>query len=261
MKLATVRKVVTAAGALAALTLISLVGAKYWLYAPSVPALRSAPVTLEAKPSTGAGFDFPLLKEPRPLPELRFVSVEGRTLSIADFQGKLVLLNIWATWCVPCRREMPTLDRLQAKLGGPDFEVVALSIDRAGVEVVKKFYDEIAIKNLKICMDSALMATRTLKVVGLPTTLLIDKDGRETGRLIGPAEWDTPEMVSFLRKRITKTNSSRAPADIESAQFGLTRKDTRTGDPREPGRRGYLDETRWRLEEPVGNGKVVHVFL
>ena len=219
MNLTTVRKVVTAASALAALTMISLVVAKYWLYAPSVPALRSAPVTLETKPSTGAGFDFPLLKEPRPLPELRFVSVEGRTLSIADFQGKLVLLNIWATWCVPCRREMPTLDRLQAKLGGLDFEVVALSIDRAGVEVVKKFYDEIAIKNLKVYMDSSLMATRTLKVVGLPTTLLINRKGREIGRLIGPAEWDTREMVAFLRNQIAEAKKSQASAGFQIVNY------------------------------------------
>ena len=119
MNLTTVRKVVTAPILLATLTLIFLAVAKYWLYAPSNPEVRSAPVTLEAKLSTGAGFSFTLLEEPRPLPELRFVDGEGRALTIADFRGKLVLLNIWATWCVPCRREMPTLDRLQAKLGGP----------------------------------------------------------------------------------------------------------------------------------------------
>ena len=217
MKLATVRKMVTAAGALAALTMISLVGAKYWLYAPSVPVLPAGTeMTVDS---------FAIHDNPKPVPGLKFVREDGSPHTLEDFRGKVVLLNIWATWCVPCRREMPTLDRLQAKLGGPDFEVVALSIDRAGVEVVKKFYDEIAIKNLKIYMDSKLKATRTLKVVGLPTTLLIDRRGRETGRLIGPAEWDTPEMVSFLRKRITKTNSSRARADIQSAKFGPTRKD------------------------------------
>jgi len=100
---------------------------------------------------------------------------------------------------------MPTLDRLQAKLGGPGFEVVALSIDRAGPTAVRKFYEEIGIKSLAIYIDGSGKATRTLKVVGLPTTLLIGADGREIGRLVGPSEWDAPEMVSFLRKHIKET--------------------------------------------------------
>lgn len=226
MKLATGRKVLIAASILASLTLISLVVAKYWLFAPSVPTLPAgAEKTVDS---------FAIHDKPEPLPELKFVREDGSPLTLEDFRGKVVLLNIWATWCVPCRREMPTLDRLQDNLGGPDFVVVALSIDREGVAVVKKFYDEITIKNLKIYVDITGKATRTLKVIGLPTTLLIDKDGREIGRLIGPAEWDTPEMVSFLRKRITKSNSSRVPADVQSAQFSPTRKDaglTAAGNP------------------------------
>ncbi|MDA1089803.1 MAG: TlpA disulfide reductase family protein [Proteobacteria bacterium] len=218
MNFTKVRKVVTAASALAALVLIPLVVAKYWFYAPPNPEAQPAPVAVEAKPSTGTEFSFPLLDEPRTLPELRFLDGEARALTLSDFQGKLVLLNIWATWCVPCRREMPTLDRLQAKLGGPDFEVVALSIDRGGVEAVNKFYNEIAIKNLKTYIDSALKATRTLKVVGLPTTLLIDNDGREIGRLVGPAEWDTPEMISFLRKQINKPDKTRGQSVKRSAR-------------------------------------------
>jgi thiol-disulfide isomerase/thioredoxin len=145
---------------------------------------------------------FAVHEAPKPVPELAFQRGDGSPATLNDFRGKVVLLNIWATWCVPCRREMPTLDRLQARLGGPGFEVVALSIDRAGVEVVRKFYGEIAIKNLPIYIDRAGKATRTLKVAGLPTTLLIDDAGGEIGRLVGPAEWDAPEMVSFLRRHI-----------------------------------------------------------
>ena len=226
MKLATVRKVLTVATALVALTVISLVVAKYWLYAPSVPALPAgAEKTVDS---------FAIHDNPKPVPELMFVQEDGSPLTLEVFRGKVVLLNIWATWCAPCRREMPTLDRLQDNLGGPDFVVVALSIDREGVAVVKKFYDEIAIKNLKIYVDSTGKATRTLKVIGLPTTLLIDGEGREIGRLIGPAEWDTPEMVSFLRKRITKTSSLQAPADNQSAQVGPTRKDAGSSTGRVP---------------------------
>ena len=158
---------------------------------------------------------FAVHEAPKPVPELAFQRGDGSPATLNDFRGKVVLLNIWATWCVPCRREMPTLDRLQAKLGGPGFEVVALSIDRAGVEVVRKFYGEIAIKNLPIYIDSAGKATRTLKVVGLPTTLLIGADGGEIGRLVGPAEWDAPEMVAFLRKHVGETPRS-GPVDPTS---------------------------------------------
>lgn len=216
MNLRTVRKAVTAASMLAALTLISLVAIKYGLRAPSVPEIRSAPIALEAKPSTGAEFSFSLLEESRPLPELQLVDGEGRALTTADFRGKLVLLNIWATWCVPCRREMPTLDRLQARLGGPDFEVVALSIDREGVAAVTAFYEELGLEALRVYVGHPTNAARDLGIVGIPTTLLVDRKGRETGRLVGPAEWDSPEMISFLGEQIAKANRSRTSAAIQS---------------------------------------------
>ena len=216
MNLTTIRKVVATASMLAALTMISLVIAKYWFYAPPNPEARSALVTLEAKPSARSGFSFTLLEEPRALPELRFVEGDGRALTIADFRGRLVLLNIWATWCVPCRREMPTLDRLQAKLGGPDFEVLALSIDRQGLPVVKAFYEELGLEALRVYVDASTNATRDLGIVGIPTTLLVDRKGGEMGRLVGPSEWDSPEMISFLGEHITKANRPRTSAAVRS---------------------------------------------
>lgn len=140
----------------------------------------------------------PLHDTPRAVPEIAFTDGEGEPLTLDAWQGKIVLLNIWATWCGPCRAEMPTLDRLQAHLGGDRFEVVALSIDRAGVRVVAKFFEKIAIEHLRIFIDDSGKAARDLKVVGLPATLLIGRDGRELGRLVGPAEWDTPEMIAFI---------------------------------------------------------------
>jgi thiol-disulfide isomerase/thioredoxin len=139
---------------------------------------------------------------PVPVPEIGFEDGDGRRRSLADFSGKVVLLNIWATWCAPCRKEMPTLDRLQAKLGGPDFEVVALSVDRAGPDIVKKFFTEIGIERLALNIDTSSKAMFAIGTVGLPATLLIDRDGKEIGRLIGPAEWDAPDMVDFIRGRI-----------------------------------------------------------
>jgi thiol-disulfide isomerase/thioredoxin len=148
---------------------------------------------------------FSLHDAPRPLPEIRFESGDGKAMSLADFRGSVVLLNLWATWCAPCRREMPTLDRLQAALGGPDFQVAALSIDRKGLPVVREFYAELGLERLSIYVDETGAAQRALSVLGLPTTLLVDREGNEVGRLLGPAEWDDPEMVAFLRDYVQHT--------------------------------------------------------
>lgn len=137
---------------------------------------------------------------PRPLPEVSFTDGEGRAMTLSAFEGKVILLNIWATWCVPCREEMPTLDNLEAKLGGADFQVVALSIDQGGVAPVRDFYAEIGLRNLKIYIDDQMRAPPLLGVVGIPGTLLIDREGREIGRKLGPAEWDSEEVVAEIRR-------------------------------------------------------------
>ncbi|MFC3003889.1 TlpA family protein disulfide reductase [Falsiroseomonas tokyonensis] len=142
------------------------------------------------------------LDSPRPVPDLRFVTAEGRILTLEDFRGRAVVLNIWATWCVPCRVEMPALDRLQAALGSDGFEVVALSIDRGGPPAVEVFYKEIGLRSLNIYVDPTGAASRALNAVGIPTTLLIDRDGREVARKIGPAEWDSPELVGAIRRHL-----------------------------------------------------------
>lgn len=156
-----------------------------------------------------AGKEFTWHDPPKPVPNLTFENGAGAPQSLADFRGKMVLLNIWATWCAPCRREMPTLDRLQARLGGPDFEVVALSIDRAGIPVVKKFYEELGLKALGVYVDKTSRTTQELGVVGLPTTLLLDRAGHELGRLIGPAEWDSPAMIDLFRRHLEQRADRR----------------------------------------------------
>ena len=142
---------------------------------------------------------FALHDMPQSVINVRYLTEDGSRGDMEDFRGKVILVNVWATWCVPCREEMPTLDALQAELGGDRFEVVALSIDRAGSPVVRRFYDEIGIANLRMYVDKTMLSMTALRTVGLPTTILIDAQGRELGRLVGPAEWDDPEMVSFLR--------------------------------------------------------------
>ena len=166
---------------------------------------------------------FAVYESPRPLPDIQFENGQGEAMSLADFRGKVVLLNIWATWCAPCRREMPTLERLQADLGGPDFEVVALSIDRQGRQVVEDFYRELGLRQLRIYIDSSGKAPRELSAPGVPTTLLIDREGKEVGRLLGPAEWDSPEMVAFIRGQIQRpSGASLHRASDEQLAAGRT---------------------------------------
>lgn len=136
-----------------------------------------------------------------PLPEIRFQDASGNSRSLADFRGRAVLLNLWATWCVPCRKEMPSLDRLQAQLGGPAFEVVALSIDRSP-QAVREFYQQYGIRALALYIDPSTEVTSTLGTVGLPTTVLVDGEGRELWRRVGPAEWDAPAEVAEIRKHL-----------------------------------------------------------
>ena len=169
-----------------------------------VAVLALAAGYLVARPTTDGASrpaTMTLHEAPRELPELRFVGAEGNAVApvaLSDFRGRTVLLNLWATWCPPCVDEMPMLDALQATLGGPGFEVVALSVDRGGVDPVRAFYERTGVRRLGVYVDPSAMALDELDAVGLPTTVLIDPEGREIGRLIGPAAWDSPEMVAFL---------------------------------------------------------------
>jgi len=155
-----------------------------------------------ASAPTANSLDLSMFDRPRDLPEIHFADADKGELTLADFRGKVVLLNIWATWCVPCRKEMPALDRLQGLLGGDDFVVVPLSIDRKGVEAVKPFYEELGLQKLGIYVDASGAASRALAAPGVPTTLLINREGREVARKMGAAEWDGPDMVALIRRQI-----------------------------------------------------------
>jgi thiol-disulfide isomerase/thioredoxin len=138
------------------------------------------------------------------LPPLRFNDLQGNALGLEDFRGRVVVLNLWATWCAPCREEMPALDRLQAQLDPAEAVVVALSVDRAGAERVQRFVDEIGITRLTIVHDPKAQAARQLKLPGLPATILVDREGREAGRLLGIAEWDSPQALALVRALIER---------------------------------------------------------
>ena len=141
--------------------------------------------------------DFVTLKNPRPAPDYAFSGPSGKSLVFGDFRGKVVLLNFWATWCPPCLEEMPSLDRLQGRLGGDRFEVLALSLDDSRY-IVNKFFAEFGIDHLAIYMDIGENAMQVFAVGGLPTSLIIGPEGNLLGGLAGPAEWDSAEAEALM---------------------------------------------------------------
>ena len=144
-------------------------------------------------------------EKPRDRINETFRDLYGNPLTLADYSGKVVLLNIWATWCPPCRAEMPSLDRLAGAMAGEDFAVIPLSTDRAGVERVAQFYRDIQIENLDVMHDRSGKVARQAGVLGLPVTLILDRQGREIARILGDADWDSPDAQSILRRVIEIT--------------------------------------------------------
>ncbi len=135
-----------------------------------------------------------------PLPEFSFTDGDGARKGLADFAGRGVVLNLWATWCPPCVAEMPALDRLQAAVAAEGITVLPLSSDRGGAAQVRPFYAARGIARLGVWLDPAGAAGRALGARGLPTTVLVDGRGRERARLEGAAEWDAPEMLAAIRR-------------------------------------------------------------
>jgi len=139
---------------------------------------------------------------PLRLPDLTFMDADGKPKSLADWRGRTVLFNLWATWCVPCRKEMPALDALQAKLGGAAFEVVTVNIDTRNPEKPKAWLKEAGIAKLGYYADPSAKVFQDLKSVGkafgMPTTLLVDPAGCEIAALAGPAEWASDDAVKLV---------------------------------------------------------------
>jgi thiol-disulfide isomerase/thioredoxin len=137
---------------------------------------------------------------PRPAPPITFNDAEGTARRLADFAGKGLVVNFWATWCAPCVAEMPALDRLQAAVAGEGILVLALSSDRGGRAQVEPFYGRVGIRHLGLWLDPRMAAGRSLGVRGLPTTMIVDRAGNERGRLEGPAAWDHPDWIATVRR-------------------------------------------------------------
>jgi thiol-disulfide isomerase/thioredoxin len=146
---------------------------------------------------------------PKPPPSISFSGLDGQPMSLSDFKGKTILVNLWATWCVPCRQEMPALDKLQTELGGSDFQVVAINVDTRNPDKPKAWLQENGIRNLAYYADPAGKLLQVLQksghVVGLPTTIVVDASGCEIALLKGPAEWASPDALTFMRTALGRS--------------------------------------------------------
>lgn len=136
--------------------------------------------------------------EPRAAAETAFETFDGAAVSLADYRGQVVLLNFWATWCAPCRAEMPSLDALQRDLGGEDFQVVTVATGRQAPQAITRFFEEEGIKALPKHRDPQQKLAREMAVLGLPITVLIDREGREVARLQGDAEWNSDSAQAII---------------------------------------------------------------
>jgi len=152
-----------------------------------------------------------LAAQPQPMPALSFLTPDGKPTSLADFRGRTVLLNLWATWCIPCRKEMPALNELQKALGGKDLEVVAVNIDTRNPDRIASFLEEAKVDRLARYTDPTTGVLQSLKneglALGLPTTVLIDKQGCRLGVMSGGADWASEEAKKVIEAAIRPTGA------------------------------------------------------
>jgi thiol-disulfide isomerase/thioredoxin len=137
------------------------------------------------------------------MPEAEFQTFDGAPATLETYEGKHVVLNFWATWCAPCRKEMPMLQELQAEFGGENFAVVTIATGRNNPAAMRKFFADIAVENLPLYRDPKQIMSRQIGVLGLPATLILDPQGREIARMVGDAEWNSPSAKAMISALLT----------------------------------------------------------
>ena len=155
------------------------------------PSITSADQKLDIK-------NLKIHKEPKKVNNIIFKNFDDITISLNDFKGKLVVINFWATWCAPCREEMPSLDILQSNKNFQDLIVLPINVGKENKEKAKKFFNDLQIKNLKLYYDDSVKLANTFSLIGLPTTIFIDKDGDEFARIIGSVDFGDQNFIKWL---------------------------------------------------------------
>ncbi len=166
--------------------------------------VKADPAGISKELSKGKMTAFVIHAKRKPVATIDFKNGEGKALTLEKWKGRVVLLNLWATWCAPCRKEMPDLASLQKQIGGDDFEVVAISVDRKGVKASGRFLVEAKATALNLYIDESTRVLGKMKAIGLPLTVLIDRSGKEIGRLTGPAVWDSKEAIVLIKTAIAE---------------------------------------------------------
>ncbi|PPB80532.1 thiol-disulfide isomerase/thioredoxin [Albidovulum inexpectatum] len=139
-----------------------------------------------------------LAESPQPVPQVAFTDAQGRELHLGDWSGKHVLVNFWATWCAPCRKELPALDALNRDLGGETFEVVTIAVGRNPLPAIERLFSELGVEHLPVYLDTRMELARAMGVLGLPVTVILDPQGREIARMTGDAEWDSDSARAIV---------------------------------------------------------------
>ncbi len=192
------------------LVVLAVLAGIYWLL--SQP--RKAETVASATTAETGGFSKALAVGPmagvvvhptrKTLGAFTFKDAAAKDIDLSAWKGRVVLLNLWATWCTPCRKEMPDIAKLQKELGSADFEVVALSVDRKGLAASQAFLKDIGADNLKAYTDQESSSLAAIQALGLPASVLIDRKGQEAARILGPAEWSSPEAQAMIKALIAE---------------------------------------------------------
>jgi len=182
------------------------IGIAAWYWRGDTPPSAGGAGVAAVPPISGTVQNFTPTIPGRPAPIDRFYDAVGQELTLQGFGNKVVLVNLWATWCAPCLQELPSLDRLQAQLGSDRFQVVAISVDRRGVEAVRPYFEKLKIAHLALYVEPEGHLAQSVGLQVLPSTIVVDPRGLMLGKLIGAAEWDAPEALALVQHYIDRAN-------------------------------------------------------
>lgn len=196
--------------ALAGLTVLTLVAVVQWLSMPE-------PATPEARRDSMVMKTLVWFDEPKPAPKAEFLGPDGEVLHFEDFKGQALLVNLWATWCAPCVKELPSLDALEKQRGGEGFKVIAISLDKEGLSVIDPFFETNEITSLKAYADPKSKIKREFGAPGLPTTYLINRNGQVVAWFVGPTEWDDPKALASVDRLLAQADPATPAALADPA--------------------------------------------